>query len=227
MAFEKLRAFLFRKESRALNSVILFLLALCISLFIAAICEKWTIDDDDITDLLKILLVTMNVVIFVIITIQKRDVVRRVRNITFVLTAFLLTLSGGIILDYYIMAIRFENDDDFQPLDFNADFLVLALTMLTDVLYLSLYIFFNHKRVLLITVGLIILEIVVFGVSFTVGSDDIIDTVNISTSMVTAIMSMIFWSGLLTVEGSNVIFYDFYERLDLLGDEKQSSVEME
>ncbi|KAJ3338761.1 hypothetical protein HDU93_009074 [Gonapodya sp. JEL0774] len=117
------------------------------------------------------------------------------------------------------------SDAASNPYGFNSDYLTLSLTLLIDLVYLVLYFVFRTrtKRILLITIGLILIEIAMFVAASKSGNDFAIDTVNLITPVVTAALSAIFWTGVIVNQDYGQMFYDFYERLDLLGPEEKGA----
>ncbi|KAF8986352.1 hypothetical protein BGZ46_005537 [Entomortierella lignicola] len=202
-------------ENPISNSFIVFIFTACLGIFIGSICAKFITDNDNDTDLMKLVLVSVNVLGFVVISFGRHINLYKVFKLKIILIIIYLVLLAGVVMNYNIMAIRFRDPDDETPYNFNVDYLTLAMTLLSDFMYLMVYIFFTSRKILLFTVALILLEAVVFGVSFTLGSDDVIDTVNLSTSIITLLFSVIFWTGETVLADPRNRFLHFYEEVDM------------
>ncbi|KAG0007459.1 hypothetical protein BGZ80_004638, partial [Entomortierella chlamydospora] len=200
-------------------------------IYIGSICAKFITDNDDDTDLMKLILVTVNILGFVLISFGRHINLYKVFRLKIILIVIYLVLLAGIVMNYNIMVIRFRDPDNQTPYNFNVDNLTLAMTLLSDFMFLMVYIFFTSRKILMLTVVLIVLEAVVFGVSFTLGSDDVIDTVNLSTSMITLLFSIVFWSGETVLSTPRNRFRHFYEDLDMQnlnpGDEEKRVEDLE
>ncbi|KAF8939565.1 hypothetical protein EDD21DRAFT_374140 [Dissophora ornata] len=203
------------REQPIINSFIVFIFVACLGIYIGSICAKYITDNDNDTDLLKLILVSVNIIGFVLISLGRHINLYRVFRLKIILFVIYTVLLAGIVMNYNIMAIRFRNPDDETPYNFNVDSLTLAMTLLSDFMFLMVYVFFTSRKILMLTVGLIALEIVVFGVSFTLGSDDVIDTVNLTTSLITLFMSIVFWTGETVLESPRNRFRHFYEDVDM------------
>ncbi|KAF9165209.1 hypothetical protein BGX21_010185 [Mortierella sp. AD011] len=202
-------------ENPIINSFIIFIFIACLGIYIGSICAKFITDNDDDTDLMKLILVTVNILGFVLISFGRHINLYKVFRLKIILVVIYLVLLAGLVMNYNIMVIRFRDPDNQTPYNFNVDNLTLAMTLLSDFMFLMVYIFFHSRKILMLTVVLIVLEAVVFGVSFTLGSDDVIDIVNLSTSMITLLFSIVFWSGETILSTPRNRFRHFYEDLDM------------
>ncbi|KAF8935375.1 hypothetical protein EDD21DRAFT_373569 [Dissophora ornata] len=201
-------------EKPVLNSFILLIFMACLGIYIASLVEKHFHDNDNEADLMKLVLVTVNIIGFTLISLGRHIDLYKVFRLKVILIVIYVVLLVGIIMDYHIMFLRFKNPDDNTPYNFNVDFLTLAMTLLIDFMYLMVYVFFTSRTILTLTVALIALEIVVFLISCSLGSDHVIDTVNLSTSIITLVFSIIFWSGEASLETPHR-FRHFYEEVDM------------
>lgn len=212
-SFKKLSKIFF--EQPIINAFIVFIFIACLGIYIGSICAKFITDNDDDTDLMKLILVSVNILGFVLISFGRHINLYKVFRLKIILVAIYVALLAGVAMNYNVMVIRFRNPADQTPYNFNVDYLTLAMTLLSDIMFLMVYVFFTSRKILLLTVVLITLEVVVFGVSFTLGSDDVIDTVNLSTSMITLLFSIVFWSGETILETPRNRFRHFYEDVDM------------
>ncbi|KAG0315885.1 hypothetical protein BGZ99_007185 [Dissophora globulifera] len=197
-----------------LNSFILFMLLACLGIFVRAIVSKFATEDDNQTDLMKLILLTVNICGFVLISLGRHINLYQVFRLKVVLLTTYVVLFVGVVVNYMIMTIRLRHPEIENPLGFNVDSLTLAMTLLSDSMFLQVYIFFRSTKILMLTVILMTIEMVVFGVSFYLGTDDVIDVVNLSTSMVSLLFSVIFWTGDTVFEGHGKKFVHFYENVD-------------
>ncbi|KAF9352627.1 hypothetical protein BGX26_009584 [Mortierella sp. AD094] len=198
------------------HSFIVFVFFACLGIYIGSICEKFINDNDNTTDLMKLILVTVNVLGFILISLRRHINLYKVFKLKIILVTTYIVLFAGLAMDYHIMAIRFGNPDDKTPYNFNVDSLTLALTLLSDSMFLMVYIFFASRIMLKLTMALIALEVVVFCFSLILGSDDVIDTVNLSTSMVTLLFSIVFWSGETILDHpKNRFLHPYEEEVDM------------
>ncbi|KAF9152712.1 hypothetical protein BGX20_005073, partial [Mortierella sp. AD010] len=198
------------------NSLIVIVFFACLAIYIGSVCEKLINDNDNNTDLMKLILVTVNIFGFILISLRRHINLYKVFRLKIILVITYIALLTGLIIDYHIMAIRFKNPEDNTPYNFNVDFLTLALTLLSDSMFLMVYIFFASRVMLKLTMTLIALELVVFCLSLILGSDDVIDIVNLSTSMVTLMFSIVFWSGETILDHpTNRFLHPYEEEVDM------------
>ncbi|KXS14939.1 hypothetical protein M427DRAFT_135404 [Gonapodya prolifera JEL478] len=250
----------FYKQHPISNSVVFLFLGLILAFMVTGLIFKFSVDDDNTTEVFKLLMVGINGTTFFVILFQKRESIRRSWTlIAFVLAVFVF-FYGTLGFNANILGIRFTQakarsmsnmdtgamdddddgdnmptsgtgktmtgeEDDQNPYGFNSDFLTLGLTLLIDVVYLVLYFFFRTRtrRIILVTSALILLEVVMFVVAHFAGSDRGIDAVNLVVPVVTGALSVIFWTGCIVNDEQGQMFYDYYERLDLLGPEEKGS----
>ncbi|KAG0308273.1 hypothetical protein BGZ98_008444 [Dissophora globulifera] len=202
-------------QNPVVNSLIVVVLTTCLGIYISSIHAKLIYDDDVQTDLMKLILVTVNVFGFLLISFGRHKNIYEVFRLKVLLFSIYAILLVGLSLNYVIMVMRFRDPENETPLGFDVDSLTWAMTLLGDIMFLTIYVFFRSRKIMMLTMGLITFEILVFGVSFVLGTDDVIDTVNLSTSMVTLLFSIIFWSGETIMDGPDSRFQHFYEDVDM------------
>ncbi|KAG0319569.1 hypothetical protein BGZ99_005012 [Dissophora globulifera] len=199
-----------------LNSVFLFVFLTCLSVYIAAVVLKVTTDNDNDTEAMKLLLVSVNILGFILISFGRHINLYKVFRLKVVLIVLYIALTVGVVLNYVNLGLRFRNPDETKaPLGFNEDLLTLAMTLLSDTMFLMVYIYFSSKKALISIVVLIVLEIVIFGVSFALNADDLIDLANLTASMFTLALSITFWTGETIIESPRNRFRHFYEDVDM------------
>ncbi|KAG0293389.1 hypothetical protein BGZ98_002187 [Dissophora globulifera] len=214
-SFKKLSKIYFQNPIS--NSFVLFIYFACLGVYAGSLVTKYSVDNDNDTDLMKLILVSVNILGFILISFGRHINLYQVFRLKVILYSIYAVLLAGVVVNYTIMVIRFRHPDepDLEPFGFNVDSLTLAMTLLNDFMFLMVYIFFTSRKVLMLTVMLIVMEAIVFGVSFTLGSDNVIDTINLSATMLTLLFSIVFWTGETILETPRNRFRHFYEDVDM------------
>ncbi|KAG0307765.1 hypothetical protein BGZ98_009837 [Dissophora globulifera] len=199
-----------------LNSFFVFIFTACLGVYVAAVYLKVTTDNDNDTEAMKLLLVSVNILGFILISFGRHINLYKVFRLKVVLIVLYIALVVGVVLNYIELALRFHHPDETKaPLGFNEDLLTLAMTLLSDAMFLMVYIYFSSRKVLISIVVVMVLEIVIFGVSFALDADDLIDLANLTASMFTLVFSIMFWTGETIMESPRNRFRHFYEDVDM------------
>jgi hypothetical protein len=192
--------------NQKLTSIIIpILFIVCIALFVSAITVKHTVGKDEISDTLKMSLVTINALIVLGISVSNFDVLSKKRGLMISLLIVGACFVGCFAVNVFLL------NQQFKELESETDFWVLAMTLLTDMTFLSIYSFFKSTRAVWLTLFMIATELVIFGVAFTMKDDHLIDISNVGFALITAILSLVLWSGRLTAVDGEARFYDYYE----------------
>lgn len=195
-------------------------LVVFISIFIAAICEKFAGGIDTTVDFLKLTLVWMNLIIMSVLLYQKNFFYFGILWQKVLLSFGIVTLYSLCMLNLFILILDSMSTDD-KPnnsfLPYSYDFLTLGITLGNDILYLVIYHVFQSRRALIATVTLIIIEFVIFASCANTGSDEAIDTANAVLSLITFVLALMLWSAKVSLnsDGTPLEFKDYFERDDL------------
>jgi hypothetical protein len=187
----------------------LLLLSGC--LFLLALCIKFVIHQDSVTDTLKLTLVSLNGLIAFIISLENYQVLSTKKPLAISIALLFLCILISFGVNVYELNVEFmEAEEGF------IDQGVLAMSFLTDLAFLLIYIFFESSRAIWMSGVMIVVEIVMFILAFTIEDDSLIDYANLTVAFMTSFLSLILWSGRLVVlESGETKFYDLYEHLEL------------
>ena len=219
----KHRIISFFKKGLLWNSLVLFFSVLMASLFIAGVTEKWTSgSNDSVVDYCKLFMVWANVIILMLILFQKRVFLGGALWIQVCYGAAVVALHVFVLLNLSILIISDPNEEvgNDKPLSivpYNRDYLTFAATILTDLVYLSIYVLFQSSRAISCAILIITLEIIIIGWSTYNATDFAVDTANLALSFVSGSLAIIMWTAKVTFtsKGSPLDFKDFAIRDDL------------
>ena len=219
----KIRIISFVKKGLLWNCLVLTSFVVMASLFIAGVTAKWTGGSNDNTvDYCKLFIVWLNVNILLLLLFQKRVFIGATVRIQVCYGAVLVALYVMLFLNLSILIITASPDytGNGQPLTavpYNRDYLVFAATIMTDLVYLSIYILFRSKRAIVAALMIITIEIIILGWSVHNATDFAVDTSNLALSFVSGSLAVIMWTAEVkfTNEGLPLDFKDFAIRDDL------------
>jgi hypothetical protein len=220
-----LKFVIFLKKDLTWNVTVSTLLLSVFVLFIAGVTEKLT-GLDDTVDFLKLFEVWINIFLLVILLFQKKILTYGENSMKAVFVFGIIILNFGMLLNLSILiAIRSsssfgKDDQDDTPISWvpiNYDFITMAVTLLTDLLYLYFYIIFKTTRAITITSVLITIEVIIIGVCANLNTDLAIDMANLVISLITCSVAVLMWTAkvVLSASGSPLEFKDYLFRDDL------------
>jgi lysylphosphatidylglycerol synthetase-like protein (DUF2156 family) len=154
------------------------------------------------------LLVTVNATIVLAISVSNFDVISQKRGLWY----SLMMLCGCFAVCFGVNVYLLH--EQFREFESDTDLWVLAMTLLTDMTYLAIYSFFKTTRAVWLTLAMIVVELTIFSVAFTLQDDSLIDSSNMSFALITSLLSLVLWSGRLSVKDGETRFYDYYEMRD-------------
>ena len=164
-------------------------------------------------DFFKLFLVWSNILLMSGLLLQKKIGY----SATWIKSTFvtsLAILNIGATLNLYLLV---SNSDQFKGegklFDFQLDFLTLALTIFTDLVYLALYVIFKSKRAVALTFFIILIEAFIFVFCMRLGTDFAIDVGNLTISMATTVIALPLWGAkvVLTPEGEPLEWKGFFD----------------
>jgi hypothetical protein len=206
------------------NIFILTLISLQVLLYVTAVSIKWTIDIDGIADSLKLILVCTYITNFYSIVWQKRECILEYSSkLPLIFGGFFILLTSTVAFNWFLISAEIHNDDFYA---LNNDNFTLGITIGTDLMYLIFYFYFKSFKALALTSFLLVIEVIVMGVSQTLDSDAVIDTMNLTVMMVTSFMALFLWSGKIAIVDGRARFYDLSEREDLMSENKDMGLRL-
>jgi hypothetical protein len=215
----------FIKRDFSANSVVVTAFLAIFVLFLAGIIEKAT-GLDDTVDFLKLFEVWINIFILALLLVQKNVITYGDITLKVFYSIGLLALNFGVLLNLSILIIirnspNFGSDDqDDTPVSWipaNYDYITMAVTLFTDIMYLYLYIRFKAMKPIVITSVLIFIEVIIIGVATTLNTDMAIDITNLVLALITCTMAVMMWTAKITLneQGQPKEFNNFFSRADL------------
>jgi hypothetical protein len=218
----------FFQKDRGMNMLIVCLLATQFALYVGNVVTKWNeidgneTEEDAQCDFMKLFMVWINILTLAILLFFKKVMTNGSCGIITFYSLSLLGLNIAVIINVGIVINIFvkgehKGEHGVSFLSYNYDFLTLGITLYTNLCYLIFYFAFRAKRAGLITLVLIFVSCIVFAACAQLGDDFAVDTANATVSLITAMISMILWSGEVKIndEGGAVEFHDFFDRDDL------------
>lgn len=192
-------------QNKYVNFVVAALILANPTFYIAAMVEKWAKSNDSHTDIFKLVLILINYASFAGCVFLNKSEIANVKPFYISLFVLLVPFLVAVSINCYLLNQELIGNDTW----FNVDYLSMALTFTNDLLFLVLYTVFRNIRAFSLTAVLVVTEAAVFGTAFTQGNDDVIDTVNLTVTVVTAALSIVFWSGRLATRNGRVYFDDY------------------
>ncbi|KAJ3333420.1 hypothetical protein HDU93_008567, partial [Gonapodya sp. JEL0774] len=105
--YDRLRFYKFYKQAVYSNIVISIFLSLVVVFFVAGMAEKFSRDNDNLTDLFKLILVGLNGTTFCIILWQKREDIKKSRVLVALLFLSFVVFYGAFAFNAHIIRLRF------------------------------------------------------------------------------------------------------------------------
>lgn len=209
-------------KERKCNLIFALIVLFNIVTFSVGINEKVQDNSDTLVDSLKLCIVWGNIVLFEILLFQKKIITNGSLLLKVLSSVAVVLLNTMCFVNIWLIVIVAQANDDNDTTvttnqGANKDYLLLGISLATDICYLILYLIFRSKRSILIVILLIIIEVIIFSVSATTGSDEAIDIANLTIALVTTSLSILLWSSNVTLDdnGNTFELKDYWERVDL------------
>lgn len=199
--------------------MVLFLMVLNAIFFISGCSTKVGDGSDTTVDALKLCMVWNNIFLLTLLLFQKRILLvgsNQLKSLFIGAIMVLNVLSLAALTLIYKVAV--STDDKYESeVGIQKDYLLLGITLATDICYLILYILFKSTRASLIAVMMIVVEVIIFIAANSHGSDEAIDVANLVVSFITSLLAVMLWSAKVALDsnGQPLELKDYFERDDL------------
>jgi hypothetical protein len=209
------RLITFYQHEPVFNSVVTTIFVGVVALFITGVTEKVN-GIDNTVDFIKVFIVGLNSVLLGLLLFQKSILTKGNMTHRLAFGAGLFILAFLIILNLTIVGILRESahevgesgeeagaeEDERTPVSFvpyNYDYLTLAATIVTDLLYLLLYCMFKVRTASIVSACLLVVNIIILGVAIHLDTDIALDISNFVLALITCFLAFFTWTAKVTL----------------------------
>jgi dipeptide/tripeptide permease len=202
------------KESGRFERVSIIVLFIDLILFIAAVAEKFSRNNDLVVDNLKLAILASHLIMFICFLINKREMFDR--RFLFAFGMLLLTIFGLLIYNYSLFENEEEEAEDEMEEDDLKDHLLedgvsIVITIILNLVYLFIFLVAKHFRLIFASTVIIMFELISIIAAINQTTDRYIDVANLTSIMCSILVAILFYTGKVQIDQERERFETYFE----------------